>query len=190
MLRPGEVETWRNPNYECSREPLIPSECQANYVIWEAFWYKYHQRGQKGKAAASAQPSQDVGFGKVCSKAEQQPATCPQIEKALADFPSLTPGPLAPPKVEEQRPPPERPTTTNYSAVPASAFTLGDTSLFSPSELNAARKKPAPKQVFGADDDEEDIFAKPRRSMPSSKPAVQAPPPAPADVDDADAFLL
>jgi len=56
LLRTGERETWRNPSYSPSLDLLVPRVCQANYVIWNEFWLRYHPLGAELNPNSSEAP--------------------------------------------------------------------------------------------------------------------------------------
>eukprot|EP00440_Ansanella_granifera_P072032 gb/GFBE01078169.1/.p1 GENE.gb/GFBE01078169.1/~~gb/GFBE01078169.1/.p1 ORF type:complete len:330 (+),score=75.72 gb/GFBE01078169.1/:1-990(+) len=98
LLRPDEVGSWRNPSYQEDRFPLVPSVCQANYVVWEAYWFRFHVRGDRSKA--------------------------PSVPAAAAVSASSEPDPFAPnftPPAVAQAPPPAP--MAAVSAEPPSLFT-------------------------------------------------------------------
>lgn len=51
LLSSEEVETWRNPAYSPGTNSFSPNVCQANYRIWEEYWWRYHPRSQMFKKA-------------------------------------------------------------------------------------------------------------------------------------------
>jgi len=54
LLQPEESERWRNRSYVEVRERLNPSISQADYVIWEAYWFRHHSRSaDPGEVACS-----------------------------------------------------------------------------------------------------------------------------------------
>jgi len=53
LLRRDEAVTWRNPHYRQHPGPLVPSMCQANFDVWEAYWFRYHPRGQRSRTRAA-----------------------------------------------------------------------------------------------------------------------------------------
>merc|ERR1719161_475661 len=47
LLRPEAREEMRNSAYVECAEPLRFSICQANFEVWEPYWFRYHPRGQR-----------------------------------------------------------------------------------------------------------------------------------------------
>merc|ERR1719362_671359 len=36
------------------RGPLVPSMCQANFDVWEAYWFRFHPRGQRARTRVAS----------------------------------------------------------------------------------------------------------------------------------------
>jgi len=169
LLRPDDAATWRNPAYCPDRNPVIPSVCQANYIIWEEYWWRFHPRGQRLKAAhtngfQASQPPPLVPVPAAPSTAEAAltPSASPPAAAAAAPANAL------PGAAEKEA------ATTLSAPAPAGAGAVGTTaavtSLFSSEELTAASAaataaRPPPKQVFADDDDDEDVFAFPGKRL-------------------------
>merc|ERR1719277_2151385 len=47
LLRPDDAATWRNLRYKPDRGPVVPSVSQADYVKWDAYWWRYHPHWRK-----------------------------------------------------------------------------------------------------------------------------------------------
>eukprot|EP00933_Yihiella_yeosuensis_P073615 TRINITY_DN8231_c1_g3_i3.p1 TRINITY_DN8231_c1_g3~~TRINITY_DN8231_c1_g3_i3.p1 ORF type:complete len:673 (+),score=159.83 TRINITY_DN8231_c1_g3_i3:493-2511(+) len=170
LLEPSQVGTWRNPNYVQSRKPLHLSACQANYVIWEAYWFRYHIRGERSKAqdavpvdtnpAMSPTASQEADLFAPSFLSPSQPAPTLTAGAASAPPPPAAASQSSPPLVEE----------------PPSLFTAQE--LAEAAAVAAApKRRAAPTQVFGDDDDDDDIFAsktKPASAASGVKAAEEA----------------
>mmetsp|Transcript_74424 Transcript_74424/g.150480 ORF Transcript_74424/g.150480 Transcript_74424/m.150480 type:complete len:752 (-) Transcript_74424:51-2306(-) len=134
LLQPEEFDHWRNPGYKAQRVHLYPSICQANYVVWEAYWFRYHVRGESLPAESSSWPSSESPKSQAMTDVPEAPAQTPTAPPE--------PSQVSPESEELEREPGE------------------PMSLFSPAELTAP--KPEPTQLFA--DDDEDIFAKPNKT--------------------------
>jgi hypothetical protein len=143
LLSPAEAASWRNPSYRPHPKPLVPSISQANFIVWEAYWFRYHPRRLK------------LAFGQVdappvLGRASSQPAEA-RKEPELVDSSASVPKAADPLK---------------SSGLPPSALPSLDAPLAAASERTpppvveevAPAPTPAPKQYF-QDDDDEDIFA-------------------------------
>jgi len=146
LLSPSEVGTWKNPHYRRSEKPYILIVSQACFNVWEAYWFRFHPRSQrllaKQAAPSSAQPSLER---------ENSGGYAPEAVSAAAAAPALNPlNPLAP----SSSPPPP-------AAEPSIPAVKEEVSLFAPEEIVAP---PKPKVTyFKDDDDDEDVFSKPKK---------------------------
>lgn len=154
LLQPDEVVSWRNPNYVPDRKPFIPAISQVNYEIWEGYWFRYHVRGDRSKGAILAQ---STGFGQRAwnDLAGVSPSTDP-TSPAFGEVDPFEPtftgkGVPTATSTTTATPTTTAPTPTSQSEAP---------SLFKTEELLEPKRAP-PKQVFG-DDDDDDIFSKPK----------------------------
>ncbi|CAK9063151.1 unnamed protein product [Durusdinium trenchii] len=66
-----DFESWRNPGYKAERVKLYPSICQANYSIWEAYWFRFTARGDVPEPSSPTSPS---------TAAEEAPPAAPPPE--------------------------------------------------------------------------------------------------------------
>lgn len=149
LLSPAESTSWWNPSYRPSDKPFVPTVSQACFTIWEAYWFRFHPRGQRLRSAdmlAAPGYAPAVPVAEAPAPAAAEPLMADSAPRGASDLPSLA-EPLG--LARSTSPPRE-------SNGPA-----GD-SLFSTEELESnpepAPKAP-PKQYF-QDDDDEDVFAK------------------------------
>mmetsp|Transcript_52000 Transcript_52000/g.123804 ORF Transcript_52000/g.123804 Transcript_52000/m.123804 type:complete len:726 (+) Transcript_52000:95-2272(+) len=49
ILSPEEAPKYTNPRYARVSGPIVPSPCQARFVVWDAFWFRYHLHGNRAK---------------------------------------------------------------------------------------------------------------------------------------------
>lgn len=143
LLRPEEAATWRNPSYKAHDAPIVPSICQANYTVWEAYWFRFHVRGSEGRIEEAVTPT---GAGAARGATQADPFA------PIFDF-------SAPPKHVPAAPAPVEEASAMATAAPEPCKEEAPRSLFSPEEL-VDPKQPVPS-LF-ADDDDEDVFAKPK----------------------------
>jgi len=168
LLHPREIVTWRNPTYVCTRGAFVPSICQANYVVWEAYWWRFHPRSQRIKAAeagavaaavAAAAAASAAATAPAPASASSAPAPTAAVTKEAAEAASdlrEPPAPVSPGPAE----PAAASTTAASPPAPVDLDSAGG-SLFSSEELAEAKRKPPPKQYFTEDDDD-DVFSKPK----------------------------
>lgn len=137
LLEPSTRSMYTNPRYRFDRTPLKPKVSQANYVIWEAYWYRYHVRiieiKEEAEAAAAAVAEAAAAAASAAVAAEmpapvEMESTSPVEEAIMTEPSSSATGENAPQEVISE-PVPEPPI------------------------------RPVSTQVF-ADDDDEDVFAK------------------------------
>lgn len=99
LLHPDEAATWRNPYYAGDKPLLVPSVNQANFVIWEAYWFRYHQRGPRRKA--QDQMLRASSPARVVQASPVVPPTAPEAVEAsppVQASPPQDPLPPEPPK--------------------------------------------------------------------------------------------
>lgn len=144
LLRPEEAVTWRNPSYVAHDAPIVPSISQANYTVWEAYWFHFHVHGSENQVEEAVTP---IGSGVA------RGTTGPDPFAPMFDF-SAPPqhAPVAPAAAEDA--------VADTKAAPEPSRDDTPSSLFSPEEL--APPKQAVASLFADDDDDEDIFAKPK----------------------------
>lgn len=145
----SDASSWRNPNYQKRTKPIVPSVSQASFDVWEAYWFRYHPRGQSLRSVASS-----------ISIAPSAPSNAAVATGPLASASPLQPisssGPPAEDHLQERAPMPADPLAATQTSPPAATK-----SLFSEEEIAAPKAKPAPKQYFqDDDDDDEDVFSK------------------------------
>lgn len=150
LLSPAEVGTWQNPNYRAHVKPLIPSVSQASFVVWEAYWFRYHPRRLKlGLAKADAPP--------VMGRSQSPPPAAPKDPEPTSNS-TETPAPdtaaASAPSVASGLPASNLPALDDPLAAPKPRSPRPE-----PEEVKPAPKQ-KPKQYFQDGDDDEDIFAK------------------------------
>lgn len=59
LLRPEEVAYFQNPDYRPEMGPIVPSVCQANFAIWDVYWFQYHKRGARLQQEAGGPPPKE-----------------------------------------------------------------------------------------------------------------------------------
>eukprot|EP00931_Biecheleriopsis_adriatica_P066747 TRINITY_DN41035_c0_g1_i1.p1 TRINITY_DN41035_c0_g1~~TRINITY_DN41035_c0_g1_i1.p1 ORF type:complete len:749 (+),score=147.60 TRINITY_DN41035_c0_g1_i1:43-2289(+) len=149
LLKPDKISGWRNLGYMETRAPLIPSPCQANYITWEAYWFRYHVLGSRTAATQETPPLPSTLSG------ESDPFA-PSFGLGTSAPGSSYSGTFSSGHALD---------TSSAPVVPAAPTANADVnaapvSLFSPEEV-AAPKRPQTVQLF-ADDDDEDVFSKPK----------------------------
>jgi hypothetical protein len=141
LLHPETLPSWRNPSYERRYAQLVPNVNQASYVIWEAYWFRFHARSAQLKKNTTA------------------------IDEPALAAPAATGGYLA----EAVGTPAAATAPCSTGELPVAAATSDDAAtLFKPEELSAPSApavEPA-RNVFADDDEDEDVFADKLRKTP------------------------
>lgn len=150
-----EREMWRSTSYRPGRTQMLPSLCQANYTIWEAYWFRFHPRG----AGAGGEPPSPT------KKAE---ATEDPFAPTFLGPASTASAASAPPSLAEPSPVnAEAEAEAAAAKAPEPSAPAKEGSLFSTAEL-AAPKKPSPPVALFTDDDE-DVFATKPKAAPDAE---------------------
>jgi len=84
LLRPEEVAYFQNPDYRPEMGPIVPSVCQANFAIWDVYWFQYHKKGARLQQEAGGTPP----------KESQPSASAPQPSVSLTRSANLDVCPL------------------------------------------------------------------------------------------------
>eukprot|EP00434_Breviolum_minutum_P034185 symbB.v1.2.030246.t1/scaffold3388.1/size57902/2 len=109
LQQPEELESWCNPGYKAQRVQLFPSLCQANYVIWEAYWFRFNVRGEafqsespwRGESSPKSQAPLEIPEAPPAPTAPPEPETSPEGEISEREPSNLfSPEELAPQKPE------------------------------------------------------------------------------------------
>merc|ERR1712136_472212 len=119
LLEPSTRSMYTNPRYRFDRTPLKPKVSQANYVIWEAYWYRYHVRiiEIKEEAEAAAAAASAAVAAEMPAPVEME-STSPVEEAIMTEPSSSATGENAPQEVisEPVLEPPIRPVSTQVFA--------------------------------------------------------------------------
>lgn len=172
LLRPEDKATWRNESYRPSQKVIVPNICQAGYVVWEEYWWRYHPRGQHSKVSRPAPfglagPQAAAAPAPGSFSASASPSDCRTPGAAVdAEFPSDSPvlgAPRPAAAAEDGARPPDEPAPAAQAADVAFApgpRPAGVDSLFQASEPAEEAKPSGPPMSLFADDDDDDVFAK------------------------------
>jgi len=148
LLSSAELPSWRNPKYQRTEKPIIPSANQACFTIWEAYWFRYHQRGQTLRAAQACGPLAAPEAASAGTEA------IPTVKRSGSEGKLNPLNPLAP------EPAPDVGHTSDRAEVDK-RDKADSLQLFEPQEIVAepvAKPKAKPKQYFQDDDDDKDPF--------------------------------
>uniref|UniRef100_A0A7S4SLR4 Myotubularin phosphatase domain-containing protein n=1 Tax=Alexandrium monilatum TaxID=311494 RepID=A0A7S4SLR4_9DINO len=135
LLRPEEASGWFNWDYRPTGRALVPNVCQANYAIWDAYWFRYHLRGQRPGSDAARPADPAPGAAPAAAAAPEVAAAGPPPAAAASP-------PPPPPAAQPQ------PAASGASSAPGSEEAA---SLFSPQELaSTATAAPQRRDVQAA----------------------------------------
>lgn len=176
LMRPEDAATWRNPNYNPNIGCIYPLVSQANYEVWNEYWWRYHPRGQKFKVGVSP-PSFGVQSGLPPPGASSP--RLPDPGQAMMDSPPLE-APAERSRLQDLSEEGSRSIDVGgfgerslggSSPTRGSSFANGASSLQEdsgdnddvPDILSGAPKRPASRSVF---EDEDDVFTLKPKTTP------------------------
>mmetsp|Transcript_149823 Transcript_149823/g.481246 ORF Transcript_149823/g.481246 Transcript_149823/m.481246 type:complete len:883 (-) Transcript_149823:252-2900(-) len=158
LLRPEESITWRNPDYKPDRAAIVPNICQANYVIWEDYWWRHSPRGLKAQLARTS----------TAAAAPPSAASTPPPAASVSFDAEAAPASAAPPLVTEAAGGGDVAREQSVEALQAASGSLFSSEVLTNGAALPPAAPPQPrapaKQVF-ADDDDEDPFALPGKRL-------------------------
>jgi len=60
LLQSDVLPNWRNPSYERRNTTIVPNVNQVSYVVWEAYWFRFHARSAQLKRTTMMPPDMTV----------------------------------------------------------------------------------------------------------------------------------